>query len=285
MNVIGGGTKLIFCEGAPQSLDNRLLSSLLRDLPPTTLIVPLGGKQGLRSFIRGRLAGYSIPPPYIAFRDRDFDVEPPHDVTLIIPQPDRPIYLTYRAAIENYLLDAAMIDKYWSTHKENAPKWSHGNSPGANEIRSWMNEAARQISCYQAVRWALSKLKPSHRWPELNTTWTKGSGDLPTSLAESDCLTQAKNLVSDYGTAAGSVSEEKFLDGYQHFSAMFSSPEFLDHAEYLVWFHGKDLKKSMQKQRGNSISLVHFLEWAVEHADWSQHADLRQLADLVLPTQ
>lgn len=285
MNVIGGGTKLLFCEGEPQSLDYRLLSSLLRDRPPTTLIVPLGGKQGLRSFIRGRLAGYTNPPPYVAFRDRDFDVEPPDDVTLISPQPDRPIYLTYRAAIENYLLDATVIDRYWTTLSKNAPKWNHGDSPGVTDVRSWMNDAARQISSYQAVRWALSNLKPSHRWPELGTTWTNGSGDLPTSLAEDDCLAEAKNLVNDYRTETSNVSEESFLEGYQRFSARFAAPKFVDQAEHLVWFHGKDIKKAMQRLRPNSISLEHFFAWAIEHTDWNQHADLRQLADKVSAIQ
>jgi len=120
VNVIGGGTKLLFCEGEPQSLDFRLLNGLLRGRPPTTLIVPSGGKQGLRSFIRGRLAGYSSPLPYVVFRDRDFDVEPPIDVTLISPQPDGTMFLTYRAAVKNYLLDATLIDSYWTTLSEKA---------------------------------------------------------------------------------------------------------------------------------------------------------------------
>ena len=285
MSVIGGDTMLVFCEGEPQSLDSRLLSSLLRGRPPTPLIVPLGGKQGLRSFIRGRLTGYSSPPPYVAFRDRDFDVEPPDEVGLISPQPDRPIYLTYRAAIENYLLDATVIDRYWTGHSQDAPQWNHGNSPGAADIQSWMDDAARELSSYQAVRWALSSLKPSHRWPELGTTWTNGSGDLPNSLAEGDCLAQAKNLVSNYGTETSNVSEASLLEGYQRFSAMFSASEFFDQAEYLIWFHGKDIKKAMQRLRPNSISLQHFFGWAVECVDWNQHADLCQLADEVSPTQ
>lgn len=278
MNVTGGDTKLLFCEGEPHSLDYRLLSRLLRGKPPTTLIVPSGGKQGLRSFIRGRLAGYPSPPRYLAFRDRDFDVEPSVNVVLIAPQPDKPVFFTHRAAVENYLLDATLIDSYWTALSQDAPSWSHANSPGVSDIRSWMDEAARQITSYEATRWALSRLKPADRWPELSTTWTEGSGYLPASVTEDDCLAQAKTLVSDYKAATSNVSDESLVDYYQRFSARFAVSEFVDRCEYLVWFHGKDLAKTMQRMRPNSISMQHFCGWAVEHVDWNQHVDLRQLA-------
>jgi len=188
------------------------------------------------------------------------------------------MFLTYRAAVENYLLDAALIDSYWTTLSENARRWSHGDSPGASDIRSWMDEAARQLTSYQAARWALSSLKPSDRWPELGTTWTEGSGYLPTSLAEDYCLAEAKKLVSEYTIETSNVSEESLLECYQRFSVRFAASEFVDCAEYLVWFHGKDLIKAMQRLRPNAISLQHFCGWAVEHVDWNQYADLRQLA-------
>ncbi len=278
MNVTGGGTKLLFCEGEPASLDYRLLSRLLRGRPPTTLIVPSGGKQGLRSFIRGRLEGYSTPPSYVAFRDRDFDAEPPAAVALISPLPGRPVFLTHRAAIENYLLDAALIDSYWTTLSQSAPNWNHGDSPGVADIRCWIDAAAKVLTNYQAVRWSLSSLKPGDRWPELSTTWTEGSGSLPANLDVDDCLTNAKQLVDDYRTETSGISVEDLLEQYQRFSSLFADPAFFDRADYLIWFHGKDLRKSMQKLRQNSISLQHFSGWAVEHIDWNQHADLRQLA-------
>ncbi|NLS93151.1 MAG: DUF4435 domain-containing protein [Planctomycetaceae bacterium] len=281
MNVTGRGTKLLFCEGEPDSLDYRLLSRLLRGKPPTILVVPSGGKQGLRSFIRGRLAGYQSPPPYLAFRDRDFDVEPSADVLLIAPHQGKPLFHTHRAAIENYLLDADLIDNYWTTLAQNAPNWSHGTSPGVSDIRQWMNEAARQIASYEAIRWALSRLKPGDRWPEISTTWTEGSGCLPSSLAENDCIARAKSLLADYQRVTSSISESHFVELYRHFSSRFAALEFIERAEYLVWFHGKDLAKAMQRLHPNSISMQHFCSWAVEHVDWRQHADLRELAERV----
>jgi len=281
MNVTGHDTKLLFCEGGSRSLDYRLLSRLLHGKTPTTVVVPSGGKQGLRSFIRGRLAGYRSPPPYLVFRDRDFDEEPPSEIALIRPRPNRPVFFTYRSAVENYLLDATLIDRYWRRFSQGSPKWAHGNSPGVSVIRSWMDEAARAITSYEATRWALSHLKPGDRWPEVRTTWTEGSGHLPLSLTEDDCLARAKSLVSDYRTATSSVSVDRFVDGYGRFFARFSASEFVAQCEYLVWFHGKDLAKKMQKMRPESISLRHFFSWAVERIDWTRHVDLQQLADMV----
>ena len=278
MNVTGGGTKLVFCEGEPQSLDYRLLNGLLRDRPPATLVVPSGGKQGLRAFIRGRLTGYQNPPRYVAFRDRDFDVEPPASIALIRPYPDRSIFLSYRAAVENYLIDAALIDGYWNEHSNSASNWNHGDSPGIDDIASWIDDAARGLIDYQAARWALASLKPSERWPELSTTWTDGSGHLPTSLAEDDCLVSAKRLVSDFKDDTRNISEDILLERYKRFSAEFASPDFMDRADYLVWFHGKDLGKAMQRQRPNSISVRHFLGWAADHIHWNDHPDLKELA-------
>lgn len=278
MNVIGGTTKLLFCEGEPWSLDYRLLSRLLQGKPPICVIVPSGGKQGLRSFIRGRIAGYPSSPTYLAFRDRDFDAEPPATVELIAPQPNKPVFFTHRAAIENYLLDPTLIDRYWMNLSQNAPNWTHGDSPGVLDIRSWMDEAARQITSYEAVRWALSRLKPADRWPEVRTTWTEGSGYLPPSLAEDDCLVRARTLVRDYRASISDVSEESLAGHYQHFFSMFADSGFVDRCEYSIWFHGKDLVKAMQKLHPNSISLQHFCKWAVEQVDWQQHADLCQLA-------
>jgi hypothetical protein len=71
--------------------------------------------------------------------------------------------LTYRACIENYLLDASLIDQYWQEkHQEKtdnpASKWGHGDSPGISVIKDWLKSSAEEIRFYQAVRWALGDL-------------------------------------------------------------------------------------------------------------------------------
>jgi len=278
MHVTGPGTKLLFCEGTPDSYDYGLLDSMLIGRPPTVVLVPLGGKHGIRAFVQGRLSAYRARPDYLVFRDRDFDAEPPADVRLIALAADRPIWLSYRTAIENYLLDPALIHRYWEGSYRTGPSWSYGDSPGQDDLRTWMDGAASEIACYQAVRWALASLKPTDRWPEVNTTWTEGSGDLPTSLAEDECLSQAKRLVSDFCGQVGQVSEARLLESYERFSEQFSSPHFAQRDDYLVWFHGKDLMKAMQRRRQNAISMGSYCGWAVKRLDWTQYADLRELS-------
>lgn len=134
MSVISG--KVIFCEGKQTSLDNSLLEHLIRDLqaatPPT--IVPAGSKFTFTIFAQG----YFFPDegtkqPYIVFRDRDFDLPPAEDVCLLqIPTQPR-VFLTHRSCIENYLLDADLLDQYWTEKQrekdENpASRWGHRSS-------------------------------------------------------------------------------------------------------------------------------------------------------------
>ncbi len=285
MSVLSGGTKLVFCEGPPDpneqaSFDKVLLNRMLHGKPPNTVIVPAGGKHQLRAFIQGRLARENaggISANYLAFRDRDFDAEPNAEVSLIQFRSGESIYMSHRAAVENYLLDVSLIHRYWKENLKIGPSWKHGDSPGEEVIRSWMDEAARALTNYQSIRWALARLKPSDRWPEVRTTWTIGSGSLPSSLDERECLEQAKKLVSDFSTATARVSEANLLERYAEYLVRFSAEQFVIQSDYLVWFHGKDLKKAMQRLRPNSISLDHFCGWAVSNLDWKQHIDLQEL--------
>jgi len=281
MSVVGGGTKLIFCEGQPGSLDNRLLNRLLLGQPPSTLIVPSGGKRGLLAFIQGRLSSYAARPAHLAFRDRDYDRVPSEDEALIRLRPNTPVFLSYRAAVENYLLDASLVHDYWDTNRSEAPSWQYGDSPGADQIAEWMDDAARTLVHYQAVRWSLAGLKPAERWPELETTWTKGSGFLPESLDEGDCLAEAKKLVSEYTGSASEVREAKLVENYQQFAEQFAAPGFLRAPQYLIWFHGKDLCKAMHRLRPTWVSLYHYCSWAVDRLERERYADLRELATMI----
>ena len=260
MNVMGPGTKLLFCEGDPGSYDYGLLSRLLVGRSPSSAIAPLGGKQGIRSFVRGRLSAYpdQKQPDYVVFRDRDFDAEPPPSEVLIPLYQDRPVFLSHRAAVENYLLNSALIHQYWEECATRGPAWQHGNSPGEDDLDSWMRQAAMEIKCYQAVRWALASVKPPDRWPEVRSTWTEGSGYLPPSLAEDDCLRRARRLVTDFRNETSEVTEERLLAHCERFSEQFSHAGFFEDGSFLVWFHGKDLRKAMQRLRPGSISLEHF---------------------------
>ena len=61
MSVLGQRSKLLFCEGRPESLDVSRLAGSSR-----TTIIPVGGKQRLGAFIQGRLSSLKERPSYIA---------------------------------------------------------------------------------------------------------------------------------------------------------------------------------------------------------------------------
>ena len=283
MSVIGSNKRLIFCEGDDGSLDRRLLNRMLKGKPPTSVIVPAGGKHQMRAFVRGRLSVEKSAVDYVALRDRDFDVEPPSQIGLIPVGSGGAVFMLYRSAIENYMLESVLIHQYWQWHSvaSNAPGWSHGVSPGEEDIQQWIAESADRIINYQAARWALAKLKPGARWPEVATTWTTGSGQLPASLTADDCVDAAVRLIDEFGKATSDVTESRFKAEYARFVDTFSEPGFQNQSQFLVWFHGKDLQKAMQQLRPNTISLKHFLDWAVENLDWSLHPDLLQLSQKI----
>jgi hypothetical protein len=277
MMVTGSDTTLLFCEGMPESLDARLLNHLLRG-QTKKLVIASRGKYGLRSFIDGYLASYLATPTFFGFRDRDFDVEPPNTVALIVLPGRKPIYLSYRACVESYLLDPALIDTYWVENDRLGGRvWRHGPSPGVAVIQEWIQAAAESIRHYQAARWALASIKPSNRWPEVRTTWTDGSGHLPASMASEFCLEQAKRLVLEYAAQSGSVSEQVLVERFQEYVKKFTSDTFWSRYEYSVWFHGKDLQKAMERVRPNSFSLTRFCSWAVDRLVPTAHADLMDL--------
>lgn len=193
--VLDPASKIIFCEGRPGSLDDLLLRYLM---PGRIFIQPVGGKRGMRAFIEGYLGGYpGSKPEYLGFRDRDFDIEPPERPQLIRLQEEKPIWLSHCAAIENYLIDADLLWQYW-VERESTPGWAHGPALSATEIEDHIRESARELADYQAVRWALARLKPGDRWPEVSTTWTRGSGFIPSSLDYDGCLAQARRLVMSF---------------------------------------------------------------------------------------
>jgi len=271
--VISSGT-LLFCEGTPESLDYQILALLK---PAHCTIVPAGGKYGINNFVKGRLANEKRP--YLIFRDRDFDKEPepPNMPTLLQPQLSKPIFYTYRACIESYLLDAALIQRYWQESAQ-GPKWGHGEPPSEEKIAEWISHAARRIADYQAVRWALTKLKPKKFWPFVSNTWTE-DGKLPNSLQLDDCIGEAENLISQFSSDIATVTKDNFHFHLQQYQARFAAAEFWQNHLYLVWFHGKDLQKAMQQP--HSISLKKYFNWAAQKLNIDIHPDLKNLQERI----
>ncbi|MEN8216635.1 MAG: hypothetical protein ABFS56_09710 [Pseudomonadota bacterium] len=278
MSVISRSTKLLFCEGKPDSLDYAILARLVGN---PNIIIPAGGKYGLGAFIQGRLSSYqSKKPSYLAFRDRDFDAEPPSKIELIIPFSTKPVFFSHRACIESYLLDASLIHAYWIEMAQ-GPKWKHGESPGIGKISAWIKGSAENIKDYQTVRWALAHLKPGERWPQVETSWTKGSGHLPHSLNLDDCKKEAKKLIKSFTDFVKGVNEDEFEKHLNAYQKKFQETEFWEQKQYMVWFHGKDLKKAMQKKWPDSISLKTFCSWATERLEFDNHHDLLELQEQI----
>ncbi len=218
-------SKIIFCEGKQRSLDAQLLERVLETLPaerPT--IVPCGSKFSFSLFAQGYFSPQEIgSQKYLVFRDRDFDAKPSEEVRLI-QLDSQSVLLTHRACIENYFLDPDLIHGYWREkyiEKQNYPifKWAHKDSPGINRIAQWMENAAKSLQDYQAVRWALGDLLfSSPTRTHLKTTWTDGSGDLPSSLALVDCRTEARELINQFRQAVETVTLDRFEASLANYS-------------------------------------------------------------------
>ncbi|MEZ2231735.1 hypothetical protein [Microcoleus sp.] len=265
-------------------MDNQLLGRVLETLPaerPT--IVPCGSKFNFSSFAQGYFSGQKIgSQKYLVFRDRDFDAKPSEEVRLI-QLGSQSVWLTHRACIENYFLDPDLIHDYWREkyiEKQENPisKWAHKDSPGIDRIAQWMENAAKSLQDYQAVRWALGELLfSSPTRTQLKTTWTGGSGQLPSSLALLDCRTEARELINQFRQAVETVTLDGFEASLANYHQQFSRSEFWSQKHYVIWFHGKDIQKEMQKQESQYISLERFFYWAANKLDINRHLDLREL--------
>lgn len=287
VSVVSGG-RTIFCEGKQTSLDYKLLGKIVDGVSgDKCTIISAGSKFTFSIFAQG----YFFPKEvfhqrYIVFRDRDFDIQPTPNIQLLSlgnRLGNRSIALTYRSCIENYLLDTNLIHIYWrakyAEQKENpTSKWGHGDSPGIETIAAWIEESARNLQFYQAVRWALGDLlRRSAAREQLKTTWTGGSGRLPISLDLQDCRNQALELVNQFRQAVESVTPENFEESLDSYQQRFIQADFWTQKQYLIWFHGKDIQKEMQRQQANYISLSSFFDWAITQLDITQHPDLVEL--------
>jgi hypothetical protein len=274
---------IVFCEGQPGSLDNLLLAHLL----PIGYaeVKPLGGKHGMRAYIEGYLDTYpaDAQPSYLGFRDRDFDAEPPKQPQLIRLHGEKPIWLSYRATVENYLVDADLIRQYW-TERENAPGWAHGPALSTDEIENHIAESARELADYQAVRWALTKLKPGDHWPGVSTTWTAGSGAIPPSLEYDQCLAQASQLVLSFQQEIQDIHPNHLQTCAETYRERFADHHFFERAQHLIWFHGKDHLVLLCRRLSPNFPRRHYANWAAEHVDIQKHPDLQQLVTLVRHT-
>ncbi|MBF0296529.1 MAG: hypothetical protein HQL96_15175 [Magnetococcales bacterium] len=272
MNITDAKRGFLFCEGQPDSLDFALLNRLA--LPAGVMLIPLRGKGSAERFIEGYFAGYGDGrprPPHLLFRDRDFDFRPSERIELLKPNANKPIYLSYRSCIENYLLDATLLDEFWQYGFDK--QWQFGPSPGNEELEKWILEAARAITEYQATRWALSSLAPEEGWSGLANRWMR---DMPLVLDEPECLRQARKLITIWNNKIEFVIQEQFETCYHDWLGKFRQCGFWDKREYQIYFSGKEMAVMMERNSPYTpcFPLSSFFKWAVEKLNWASHADL-----------
>jgi len=281
MAVTGRGTAILFCEGNRRSLDALLLGRLLTG--PHRYVQPCGAKQGMAAYIEGYFSWASESedrPPFVALRDRDFDAAPSSPPALLPTAGPKPIFMTHRSCIESYLLAPELLRGYWAEQSRGSV-WQHGDAPSEGELVTWIAEAARSIAEYQAVRWALADLRPGSRWPAVPSRWTESDGDLPGDLTFDGCLAEGSQLVDDYLRASGGISPPALAERAEGHRALFLAEAFYDERGWEVWFHGKDLRKAMQRARPDGFSLKAFCEWAAGRIEWEAYTDLSELVERV----
>jgi hypothetical protein len=277
-SIVATPITVIFCEGRPNGLDHLILEHI--NLPAGIRIQPVGGKHGLAAFIEGYLSTHPREG-YIAFRDRDFDADPPETPQLISWPGEKPIYLCYRTAIENYVIDAGLIRRYWEEYAS-APNWKYGPAPSAAQIDEHIQKSAAELTDYQAVRWALAKMRPGPRWPRIGTTWTRGgSGDIPASLDYDDCMRRACQLTQSFQGHTQNIHPDRLEKQAQEYRQRFRDPHFLRNRGYLIWFHGKDYLTHLCRRLADHFPQKHYARWAAAQVDVVRHPDLVELADKV----
>ena len=115
---------------------------------------------------------------------------------------------------------------------------------------------------YQTVRWALAQmLSMGAARKQLTTTWTKGSGELPNpqSLDLQSCRHEALQLIGEFKQATDLITPEVFEEHLTFFQQYFDQSYFWEDKQYLIWFHGKDLKKCSEISLDIWLYLINFL--------------------------
>ncbi len=257
----------LFCEGEQGSPDVLLLRAVVNGLG--VQVQPCGSKDGLPAFARG-FVRRGATDDYLVFRDRDFDAEPtPRRQLLRDPLQRARVWLGHRAAVENYLLSPTLLHAWLAR-----PDFSEADVAGL------LNESARDLLAHQAARWSLAVMRPAGlSLPRLHAI-SGTDGELPADLSADACRAAAAARLQPVATGLRELGMNAFDEQCQRWTARFSSDSFWSGAEWLVWFHGKDLRTAVARRLSN-VHWSHYLAYAATHLDWRQHPDLVQLHDLI----
>ena len=103
--------KYVLCEGGKNSFDRQILDTIIADITSVELN-PMGGKFGSGAYLQGFLNSQKELPPYLTFRDRDFDADVPLTPSLTPSPYQKHVFMSYRATIENYLLTPTAVFEF-----------------------------------------------------------------------------------------------------------------------------------------------------------------------------
>ncbi len=258
---------LIFVEGKN---DARIINKVIDGLGIT--VRQGAGKFGQKAYMDGFLANSTVAPNfYFAFRDRDFDYPMYEFTELNIPSPDKgKVVVSHRITIENYLLTPKSFLKFKDLDRQNKFK-----DLTIEVYCKVVEEVARSLASYQAVRHSLGKIRDRN---QVSTTWTTGSGDVPSTLDAETCLAAGRKMVEDYRLKAEEISDlERFESAYEEFYSRFASEDFYQHLKFLEWFQAKDIINILSKRlvaHSPQFSMGTFLNVAIEQFEYSEFEDL-----------
>lgn len=223
-------TKL-FVEG---DLDSEILVSILKGSP----VLQVGGsKNALRPRARAERQDTKRESGYL--RDRDFDFDPPEDLSRPTPdaEDDSNVFgwRWCRHEIENYLIDPGIVN-------------AATGYPIA-DIEQAIRLSAMEIRSYEAARWTVGivrrALPPQY---ELKTRPDAlNEIDIPQAVDTESVTTWAKDNIDAHRTRIVTVTDpantQASLDS---FFSRFDETFIANVLNVIIWFSGKDLLAGMQ---------------------------------------
>lgn len=254
--------KVIFCEGEEKSIDALFLNKYIVTVGT---IKPIGTKNNITGFLKGYATAVKTTN-YVLLRDRDFDFQPDETKQQLIKVDEhKNIFATYRASIESYFIDAQLLHKYL-TWLRNTPDYKTKQAidiPTVADIQTTIINSAKKIQYYQAVRWALARLKAENKF-FFEIKLVKEDGKMPKQFDLTYCKTQANKLIDDFQRKTEKLSKDDLNTYIEEFVQKFSSDNFYTQEQYLVWFHGKDLQMLIQLELLRNYSNLSDLHFSME---------------------
>lgn len=222
----------LFVEG---KLESELLNPILSGQPALKVG---GSKNALKP--RARTERDETKTEIAYLRDRDFDFDPPADLTN--PTVDASIeevpfgWRWCRHEIENYLLEPRLI--------EAATGWP------AQEANDALSQIAGEIRHYQIARWTIGTVRRS--LPPNHELKTRPAGlneiGLPLGLSQEAISAWATQQISDFaGRLADQVQAGVLQNLKSTFHRRFDEAFLSDVKQVLLWFSGKDLLAGLQR--------------------------------------